>query len=365
MVMAVRDVSGLRIAVVCPYAMDVPGGVQQHAHGLAAHLREGGAAVTLLAPGRHSPQGAEFASIGAARAFPDNGSVTRTVIAPWALARLGRRLRRGYDIVHVHEPMLPPSLAAIAATSAPVVGTFHMASTAARWYRRFGPVVRRARRRIDGAIAVSPQARDLVSSVLPGRYRIVPNAVETHAPVTPGANGNGVPRLLYVGRADPRKGLDVLLRAFRRVSAPARLDLAGPVAAATEDPRVHALGPVSELHLRALLEAADVVCVPSLRAESFGIVIAEAMAAGAAVVASDLEGYAGVLPRGCGRLVPAGDAVALADVLEELVAAPDALRRMGEEGRRCSLAYGWDAVLPRILDVYSEAVEHRQAARES
>ncbi|HEY2870096.1 MAG TPA: glycosyltransferase family 4 protein [Gaiellales bacterium] len=157
--MAVRDVSGLRIAVVCPYAMDVPGGVQQHAHGLAAHLREGGAAVTLLAPGRHSPQGAEFASIGAARAFPDNGSVTRTVIAPWALARLGRRLRRGYDIVHVHEPMLPPSLAAIAATSAPVVGTFHMASADARWYRRFGPVVRRARRRIDGAIAVSPQAR--------------------------------------------------------------------------------------------------------------------------------------------------------------------------------------------------------------
>src|SRR6059058_502672 len=106
MVMAVRDVSGLRIAVVCPYAMDVLGGVQQHAHGLAAHLREGGAAVTLLAPGRRSPQGAEFTSIGAAQAFPDNGSVTRTVIAPWSLARLGHRLRRGYDIVHVHEPML-------------------------------------------------------------------------------------------------------------------------------------------------------------------------------------------------------------------------------------------------------------------
>ena len=365
MVMAVRDVSGLRIAVVCPYAMDVPGGVQQHAHGLAAHLCEGGAAVTLLAPGRHSPQGAEFASIGAARAFSDNGSVTRTVVAPWSLARLGRRLRRGYDIVHVHEPMLPPCLTAIAATQAPVVATFHMASADARWYRRFGPVVRRARRRIDAAIAVSPQARDLVASVLPGRYRIVPNAVETHAPGAPRANGNGVPRLLYVGRADPRKGLDVLLRAFRRVSAPARLDLAGPVAADSADPRVHALGPVSELHLRALLEAADVVCVPSLRAESFGIVIAEAMAAGAAVVASDLDGYAGVLPRRCGRLVPAGDAVALGDALEELVSAPEALRRMGEEGRRRARAYGWDAVLPQILDVYCEAVEHRHAARRS
>lgn len=363
MVMAVRDVSGLRIAVVCPYAMDVPGGVQQHTHGLAAHLREGGAAVTLLAPGRHSPQGAEFASIGAARAFSDNGSVTRTLIAPWSLARLGRRLRRGYyDIVHVHEPMLPPGLAAIAATQAAVVATFHMASADARWYRRFAPVVRRARRRIDAAIAVSPQARDLVASVLPGRYRIVPNAVEMHAPVAPGANGNGVPRLLYVGRADPRKGLDVLLRAFRRVSAPARLDLAGPVAADTADPRVHALGPVSELHLRALLEAADVVCVPSLRAESFGIVIVEAMAAGAAVVASDLEGYAGVLPRRCGRLVTAGDAVALGDVLEDMISAPDTLRRLGEEGRRRACAYGWGAVLPQILDVYCEAVEHRHGA---
>ena len=364
--MAVSDVSGLRIAVVCPYAMDVPGGVQHHAHGLAAHLREGGAAVTLLAPGRHSPQGAEFASIGAARAFSDNGSVTRTVIAPWSLARLARRLRRGYDIVHVHEPMLPPGLAAIAATRAAVVATFHMASADARWYRRFAPVVRRARRRIDAAIAVSPQARDLVTSVLPGRYRIVPNAVETPAPVAPhGVNGNGPPRLLYVGRADPRKGLDVLLRAFRRVSAPARLDLAGPVAADTADPRVHALGPVSELHLRALLEAADVVCVPSLRAESFGIVIVEAMAAGAAVVASNLEGYAGVLPHGCGRLVPAGDAVALGDALEDLVSAPDTLRRMGEEGRRRACAYGWDAVLPQILDVYREAVEHRHAAHRS
>ena len=124
---------------------------------------------------------------------------------------------RGYDIVHVHEPMLPPGLAAMAAAQAGVVATFHMASADARW----------ARRRIDAAIAVSPQARDLVSSVLPGRYRIVPNAVETHAPITPGANGNGVPRLLYIGRADPPKGLDVLLRAFRRVSAPVHLDLNG------------------------------------------------------------------------------------------------------------------------------------------
>jgi phosphatidylinositol alpha-mannosyltransferase len=373
--MAVNDVSGLRIAVVCPYAMDVPGGVQSHAHGLAAHLRACGAAVSLFAPGRGSPQGAAFRSIGSPRAFPDNGSVTRTVVTPWALARLARRLRRGYDIVHVHEPMLPPCLTAIAATDAPVVATFHMSASDPRWYRRFLPVVRRGWRRIDAAIAVSPLARDVAASVLPGEYRIVPNAIETrpggrvvangHAPVNGhgSANGNGLPRLLYVGRADPRKGLDVLLEAYRRLSVPARLDLAGPDPTVTADPGVHAHGHVSELRLRALLEAADVVCVPSLRAESFGIVIVEAMAAGTAVVASDLDGYAGVLPRDCGRLVPAGDAGALARELDGLLTSPSQLRRMGEAGRRHARAYDWDAVLPSILDVYAEAAEHRRAAR--
>jgi phosphatidyl-myo-inositol alpha-mannosyltransferase len=373
--MATSDVSGLRIAVVCPYAMDVPGGVQSHAHGLAAQLGTCGAEVNLFAPGRSSPQGAEFASIGVAQAFPDNGSVSRTVVAPWSLARLARRLRSAYDIVHVHEPMLPPCLTAIAATDAPVVATFHMSASDARWYRRFLPIVRRAWTRIDAAVAVSPLARDVAASVLPGDYRIIPNAVETrpgvlapangHGPANGGggADGNGLPRLLYVGRADPRKGLDVLLQAFRRMSVAARLDLAGPDPAATTDPGVHAHGHVSELRLRSLLETADVVCVPSLRAESFGIVIVEAMAAGTAVVASDLDGYAQVLPNDCGRLVPAGDPDALAGALEALICSPATLRRMGEAGRRRARAYDWDAVLPRILEVYAEAAEHRRAAR--
>jgi phosphatidyl-myo-inositol alpha-mannosyltransferase len=178
-----------------------------------------------------------------------------------------------------------------------------------------------------------------------------------------GGDGNGLPRLLYVGRADPRKGLDVLLQAFRRMSVAARLDLAGPDPAATADPGVHAHGHVSELRLRSLLEAADLVCVPSLRAESFGIVIVEAMAAGTAVVASDLDGYAQVLPNDCGRLVPAGDPDALAGALEALISSPATLRRMGEAGRRRARAYDWDAVLPRILEVYAEAAEHRCAAR--
>jgi phosphatidylinositol alpha-mannosyltransferase len=177
------------------------------------------------------------------------------------------------------------------------------------------------------------------------------------------AEGNGLPRLLYVGRADPRKGLDVLLRAFGRMSVPARLDLAGPDPTVTAEPGVHAHGHVSELRLRALLEAADVVCVPSLRAESFGIVIVEAMAAGTAVVASDLDGYAGVLPRDCGRLVPAGDADALARELEGLLTSPATMRRMGEAGRRHARSYDWEAVLPRILEIYAEAAEHRRAAR--
>jgi phosphatidylinositol alpha-mannosyltransferase len=354
--MASLDVSGLRVALVCPYAVDVPGGVQGQVTALAGRLRKAGADVDVFAPGGRARPG--FVSLGEPQCFSDNGAVTRTVVTPWQLAPVAR-LGAVYDVVHVHEPMLPPCAAAIMGTTAAVVGTFHMSARDHRWYRLFGPVVRRLWTRIDAAMAVSPSARDFVAAVLPGRYRIVPNAIDLDAfPARFPRRLRGERRLLFVGRDDERKGLDVLLRAFARMRTPARLDVAGADVPAV--PGVHAHGPVSEDRLRALRAQADVVCAPSLGGESFGLVVLEGMAAGAAVVASDLPAYRRVLPPDCGALVPPGDPDALAGALDALLARPDRLDAMGAAGRRAARRYDWSTVLPAILDAYTDADRGRR-----
>jgi len=357
--MASIDIGGLRVALVCPYAVDVPGGVQGQVTALAARLRAAGAEVDVFAPGGVPRQG--FVSLGEPQCFPDNGSVTRTVVTPWQLAPLVR-LGAAYDVVHVHEPMLPPCVAAVMGTSAAVVGTFHMSSNDHRWYRLFAPAVRRVRARIDVALAVSAQARDFVAAVLPGPYRVVPNAVDVDAaPVRLRHRQDGDRRILFVGRGDERKGLDVLMRAHRRLRTRARLDVAGAVVPPTAGVRVH--GVVSDDRLRALRARADVVCAPSLRGESFGLVVVEGMAAGAAVVASDLPAYRRVLPDACGVLVPPGDADALAAALDSLLARPDRLAAMGAAGRRHARRYDWGAVLPAVVDAYADADRGRRGVR--
>jgi phosphatidyl-myo-inositol alpha-mannosyltransferase len=355
--MATPDVTGLRVALVCPYAVDVPGGVQEQVTGLARRLRTAGAEVDVFAPGGRSRPG--FVSLGRPQSFADNGSVTRTVVTPWQLGALAR-LGAAYDVVHAHEPMLPPCAAAILGATGAVVGTFHMSAPDHRWYRRFGPVVRRVRARIDVALAVSSSARDYVAAVLPGEYRIVPNAIDAAAaPARLPHRCGGPARILFVGRDDVRKGLPVLLRAFRRLRTPARLDVAGARVPAASGVRGH--GHVSDERLAALRARADLICVPSLGGESFGLVLLEAMAAGAAVVASDLPAYRRVLPERCGVLVPPADERALARALDDLLARPDRLAAMGAAGRRHARRYDWSAVLPTILDAYADADRRRRA----
>jgi phosphatidylinositol alpha-mannosyltransferase len=233
-----------------------------------------------------------------------------------------------------------------------------------RWYRPFAPLARRAIPRLDARIAVSRAAVAHVERTVPGDYRIVPNGIDVASFAAEGdRNGS---RLLFLGRPEPRKGLHVLLEAFRLLPSHVTLDLVGvtpeafrhasgglPAEAAS---RITAHGRVSDERRSALLAASDVLCAPSLLGESFGIVLVEGMAAGVPVVASAIAGYVDVLPEACGRLVPPGDAPRLAAALGELLADESLRKRLGAAGRSAAQRYDWSRVTAEVLEVYAEAI---------
>jgi len=356
----------LRVALVCPYSWSVPGGVQTHVRGLAEALGRRGIEAAILAPADEPVAEAGVIALGGTIGFHDNGTITRIALGPGAIRTTRHAVRAGgFDLVHLHEPMLPhASFFALQSARVPVVGTFHMLCASDRWYRLFGPVVRRSARRLRARIAVSRAARDFVSGVLPGDYHVIPNAlhVAEYRAGTPPRGG----RLLYIGRAEPRKGLPVLLRAFEGLGSDVRLDLAGVTPAevalladgiAPETfTRVRALGRVSDDERRELLASASVLCVPSLGSESFGLVLVEGMAAGVPVVASNIAGYRDVLPRVAGRLVPPGEPDALTAALRELLADAALRARLGDAGQAAARRYDWSVVGDEIVRVYEQAL---------
>jgi phosphatidylinositol alpha-mannosyltransferase len=342
----------VRIALVCPYSWTVPGGVQSHVAGLAAELRRRRHDIDVLAPADGPAPG--VIRLGRSVPIPDNGSVQRVALSPAAAGRTARALHLGgYDVVHLHEPMLPaPCLAALALRPAPLVGTFHMVADSRRWYRVFAPLCRRALARLAVRVAVSEEARRYVAASCPGDYVVVPNGV-TGPPSAPDTTRAEPPRVLFVGRPEPRKGLPVLLEAFAAVDGGARLDLVGP--RGDFGRRVTAHGPVPDDRRAELLRRAAVLCAPSLRSESFGLVLVEAMAAGVPVVGSDLPAYRAVLPPECGLLVPPGDARALAAALSRLLRDDTLRARMAAAGPAAAARYDWSHVGSRIVELYEQA----------
>jgi len=343
----------VRVGLVCPYSWSVPGGVQSHVAGLAAALRAAGVDAEILAPADGPADG--IVPLGRTVPIPSNGSIQRVALSPAAIVRTARAVRSGrYDLVHLHEPMLPATcLTALAAARVPLVATFHMYRRALLWYAIFAPVVRPAARRLDACVAVSPAAAEYARRGTGREIEVIPNGIDhgALAALPPARRGN---RILFIGRDEPRKGLPVLLDAFTRLPGEPELVLVGPTAARGE--RVRALGRVSDEELRRQLASADVLAAPSLGGESFGIVLLEAMAAGIPVVASAIDGYRAVLPEEAGRLVPPGDAGALAAALADLLGDAELRRRMGEAGRRESARYAWPRIAERTLAVYERAL---------
>jgi phosphatidyl-myo-inositol alpha-mannosyltransferase len=348
----------VRVGLVCPYSWSVPGGVRSHVAGLAGALRGLGVEAEILAPADGPAEG--VVPLGRSVPIPSNGSIQRVALSPAAAARTARAVReRSYDVVHVHEPMLPVAgLTAIAVARVPVVATFHMFRRALLWYAVFLPVVRTAARRIDAFLAVSPAAAEYARRGTGRDAEVVPNGID-HAALAALDSDRQGGRILFVGRDEPRKGLPVLLDAFAHLPGEPELVLVGPSCGLQLGERVRALGRVSDGEFREELARADVLVAPSLGGESFGLVLAEAMAAGLPVVASDIEGYRAVLPESAGRLLPPGDAVALAAVLEELLADGEQRARLGRAGRRESERYAWPLVAERTLAVYERVTGAR------
>jgi phosphatidylinositol alpha-mannosyltransferase len=343
----------VRVALVCPYSWSVPGGVQAHVAGLAAALRELGVEADVLAPADGPAEG--IRPLGRTVPIPSNGSIQRVALGPAAAARTVRAIRGGgYDVVHLHEPMLPAvCLTALVAARAPLVATFHMFRQELLWYRVFRPLVRVASSRLAVRVAVSDAARSYVARALPGRYDVIPNGID-HAALSVLEGERRGRRILFVGRPERRKGLPVLLDAFARLGREAELVLVGP--AGSYGRGVHALGRVDAAELRRQLADADVLCAPSLRGESFGLVLAEAMAAGLPVVASAIPGYVDVVPETVGRLVEPGNAEAIATALRQLLDDEPLRRALGERGREVAKRYAWPAIAEQVHAVYERAL---------
>ena len=330
----------MKIGLLSAYSLTVPGGVQGQVLGLARALRALGHDARVLAPLDGPPPEPWVTDLGPSVATPANGSVAPIAPTPSAQLRaLHAFADEGFDVLHLHEPLSPgPNLTALLARPAPIVGTFHAAGESAA-YRWLGPVVRWLAGRIDLRCAVSADAVDLASRHLRGTYDLLPNAIDgtrfRSAEPWPAER----PTIFFLGRHEPRKGLDVLLEAFARIPGEVSLWVGGTGPQTEElrtryagDARIEWLGRIDDDERARRLRGATVYCSPSVRGESFGMVLLEAMAAGTPLVASDLDGHRNVATDGVDALLaPVGDAAGLAKALE---------RALGDDALRSTLVDG-------------------------
>lgn len=387
---------GLRVALVCPYSFSRPGGVQNHVLGLAGWLLAQGHDPRVLAPGRPDPAalraaGLEpwrFTSTGRGLPVPYNGSVARVSCGPLTVAVVHRWLRRiRPDVVHVHEPMTPSaSLVATLHAEVPVVATFHTATPGSRSMRLAYRVAPGVSARIRGAIAVSEVARRVVhehggpeagvvgngismdehagdrpTSPSPARIQPGPTAAARAGAVEPAWRGGSHPRITFVGRhQEARKGFDVLLQALpsiRAVHPDVELAVVGPGRRHDDGP-VHYLGPLDDRGRNRVLAATDVYVAPNTGRESFGIVLLEAFAQGAPVVASDLPAFREVSSDQHGPvalLAPPGDPQALAATILASLELRDEQRRARARDRAAQ--FDWQVVGPQVVQRYRQALD--------
>jgi phosphatidyl-myo-inositol alpha-mannosyltransferase len=366
----------VRIGIVSPYSFDVPGGVQQHIVDLAEALIEIGHEVSVLAPAdEDSDLPSYVVPAGRAVPLPYNGSVARIAFGPVSTARVRRWLSRGqFDVLHVHEPMtLSLSLLAVLSARGPVVATFHTAITRSRALSAAQGLLQMVSEKITARIAVSELARKTQVEHLGGGAVEIPNGVAVRkfasAAPLPGWPGEGG-TLGFLGRfTEPRKGFDLLRTAYQALatSRPGlRLLVAGPgdrddLYAEIPSPlhdRVGFLGMVSEEDKARMLRSVDVYVAPNTGGESFGMILTEAMAAGAAIAAADLDAFRRVLDGGrAGALFRTGDAGELTALLDALLDDPDRRATLAARAQVAVAPFDWPSVAARVLEVYATAIE--------
>jgi phosphatidyl-myo-inositol alpha-mannosyltransferase len=356
----------VRVGLLCPYSLTIPGGVQGQVLGLARALRRMGHETRVLAPCDGPPPDAGVTPLGKSVPAAANGSVAPLAPDPAAQLRTMRALwDEDFDLLHLHEPFAPgPTMTALVVKPAPIVGTFHAAGESFA-YRRMGAGVRYLNRRLDLRVAVSEDARKLAAGVLDGDFTVLFNGVElsAHRAVEPWPTDG--PTIFFCGRHEPRKGLAVLLKAMVELPADVRLWVAsdGPETAALKarsagDPRVEWLGRIGEEEKRARLRGADVFCAPSVRGESFGVVLLEGMASETPIVASDLPGYANVARAGRDALLVApGDSKALGAAVRRVLEDPQLARELVASGRERAEGFSMTRLAERYVELYTPLVQ--------
>jgi len=349
----------------CPYSLTLFGGVQGQVLGLARALRELGVDARIVAPCDGPPPEPGIITVGPSTRVPSNGSVA-PIAAGRAVARRTIEALRTFqpDVLHLHEPLSPgPNHAALVGTTLPAVGTFHSARAGRNgWYETFRPGLKPMMRRLAVSTAVSEDAKRQVTLTFGGECEILPNGVDVAAlargPVTPAP----VPAIVFVGRHERRKGLAGLLDAFAGLEREAELWVLGdgPQGAALRErgvPGVVWRGRVSDAEKQARLRGATIACFPALDGESFGVVLLEAMAAGTALVASDIDGYRTVSRADReALLVPPGDVVALRSALRTLLDDPQRRAALVDAGRVRADEFSMAQLAERFLPLYERAM---------
>ena len=372
----------MKIALVSPYDWTVSGGLNNHIHHLAEQFVQLGHEPHIIAAGS-KPAHSEICpvtTIGRPIPLRVSGSVARITLSLRTAGAVKRVLAdTDFDIVHVHEPYMPQlPIQFLRYSTAVNVGTWH-AARESNWAYIYGRrLIKRWQRKLDGKIAVSAAAVKHIEKYFPGYYNIIPNGVDIEhfeRDVEPLPEFNdGKLNVLFVGRPEKRKGLKYLIRAFvgvQREIPDARLIVVGAgefghYERAVRNAKLHdvvfrSYVPFDELPR--YHHTAHVFCAPNTGYESQGIVLLEAMAAGLPIVASNIDGFAGVLTHGVeGLLVRPEDGQALADALVELLRAPERSRAMAQRGRERAQYFSWDRVSQQVLSYYERLIYERRLA---
>lgn len=371
----------MKIALVSPYDFAYPGGVANHISSLYKYLTNMGHEVKVIAPASKAVTifGDDFTLIGKPRAIPTSGSVIRVSLSVRLASAIKEVLdREQFDIVHLHEPFMPMLCSAVLRFSNTVnIGTFH-ACDGTPGYNFAWPIgrlmVKGRTHKLDGKIAVSKPAMKYASKYVSGDFTIIPNGIDlehfsTDVPPLPQFN-DGRPNILFLGRLEKRKGLDYLLRAYRRVKQEipeVRLLVVGPGTRLRKKYErwikqhkvkdVVFTGPATYADLPRYYQTADIFCSPATGRESFGIVLVEAMAVGTPVVATSIDGYASVVTHSEeGLLVPPKNTEKLAEALLTLLKDKALRQKMGEKGKLTARNYNWEQIAKRVFDYYLKAI---------
>jgi phosphatidylinositol alpha-mannosyltransferase len=362
-----------KIGIVCPYGWDTPGGVQAHVADLATYLISQGHSVSVLAPVTNDEDLPDYlVSAGKPIAIPYNGAVARILFGPIAFARVRQWISQGdFDLIHLHEPAIPSiSLLACFAAEGPMVGTFHASAKRQKAIFAIGPILEPIIEKLTARIAVSEAARETLTEHLETDAVVVPNGIYARRLATgkidPRWSGNTIG---FIGRyQEPRKGLSILVEALPLIikeNPNIRILVAGPgdsVEFLKEVPQVlhnrfEFLGRISEEEKADFLHSIGVYVAPNTGGESFGIILAEALAAGAAVVASDIPAFDALLGHGAyGTLFASEDGSALAAAVNRVLGDEELRNRLRTDGKAYAQSFDWDVVAERIYDVYEMAM---------